>query len=324
MLGLRLVEEPMRTTELALGALLSGVPVMLGCSGVTDDGPGGTPGTGGTPENTVVEFACAESTSSCTSGQIDPIERDEECLVADPPVLPDACDGTESLERPLSCAQTGNTIFYRLTSAQITDDCNLGYDLDGCDGNSCALGENASGEGMGGVDNAIAGLAPLATSLDTNLGVVNQGLYDELCKGKTVVGFEVDANPEQKCATVTTFIDDQLGGTIVLNLSETGCLSGELSVIPLELGGTVRSLDNAVGRITISESGLANGIVGVTIDQATAATLATRLIGSLGSALVVRLLDIDKDLDGDPLVACNALSATVLVGGVAEAPVADP
>jgi hypothetical protein len=324
MLKLRLVEKPMKTTDLALGALLSAVPMMLGCATVTDDEPGETPGTGGTGDAAVVQLACEESTSFCTNGQIDPIERDEGCLVADPPVLPDACDGTESLDRPLSCAQTGNAIVYRFTSAQIADDCNLGYDLDGCNGNSCALGENAPGEGMGGVDNAIAGLAPLATTLDTNLGVVNQALYDELCESKTVVRFAVDANPEQNCATVTTFIDDQLEGTVLLNLSDTGCLSGELGVIPLEIAGTVRSLDNAVGRLTMSESGFANGIVGVTLDQATATTLATRLIGALGSTLVVRLLDIDEDLDGDPLVACNALSVTLRVGGAAEAPTADP
>jgi hypothetical protein len=317
----------MKMTKLALGALLSSALMMLGCSSVTNDGSGGTagtPGTGGTSDVAGAELTCAGSTSSCTNGQIDPIEKKEECMVADPPVLPDACDGTESLKRPLSCPLTGNTIVYRFTSLEIADDCNVGYDLDGCDGNSCALGENAPGEGMGGVDNAMAGLAPFATTLGTNLSWVNQGLYDELCEGKTVVRFTVDANAEENCATITTFIDDELEGTVLLNLSDTGCLSGEFGVIPIEIRGTARSLDNAVGRMTISESGIANGIVGVTIDQATATSLAARLIPGIGGALVARLLDIDADLDGDPLLACNALSVTLRVGGVAEAPATDP
>jgi hypothetical protein len=317
----------MKMTELALGALLSSAPMMLGCSSVTNDGSGGTagtPGTGGTSGVAGTELACAASTSSCTNGQIDPIEKNEECMVADPPVLPDACDGTEILKRPLSCPRTGNTIVYRFTSLEIADDCNVGYDLDGCDGNSCALGENAPGEGMGGVDNAMAGLAPFVTNLGTNLSWVNQGLYDELCEGKTVVRFAIDANAEENCATITAFIDDELEGTVLLNLSDTGCLSGELGVIPIEIRGTARSLDNAVGRLTISESGIANGIVGVTIDQATATSLAERLVPGIGGALVAGLLDIDADLDGDPLLACNALSVTLRVGGVAEAPAIAP
>jgi hypothetical protein len=299
---------------------------MLGCTTVTDDGSGGTSGTGGdgTADAAVAQVTCAASVSSCTNEQIDPIEKDEECSLGDPPDLPDACDGTESIERPLSCTQTGNTITYRLTSAQIAEDCNLGYDLDGCDGQSCFPGHDAPDEGLAGVDNALAGLAPLAISLGTNLGVINQGLYDELCTGKTVVQFVVDPNPEEGCATVTTFIDDTLEGSILLNLTESGCLSGGFGVIPLEIAGAVRSLDNAVGRMTISESGIANGIVGATIDQATAASLATRLIGVVGTALVARLLDINAELTADPLVACNALSVTLRIGGVAEEPAADP
>jgi hypothetical protein len=279
----------------------------------------GTRGAG----DAAVALTCEESATSCINGQIDPIERSEDCLLDDPPILEDACDGTESLERPLSCSQTGNTITYRFTSAQLADDCNLGYDLDGCDGNSCSPGASAPGEGSDGVDNALAGLAQFATNLGTNLRWVNQGLYDELCQAKTVIRFVIDANPEENCLTVTTFIDEELEGTILLNLSDTGCASGNFSSIPLEIVGTVRSLDNAVGRMTISESGIANGIVGVTIDQATAASLANRLVPGIGGVLVAQLLDINENLEHDPLVACNALSVTLRVGGVAEAPAND-
>jgi len=203
---------------------------------------------------------------------------------------------------------------------QIAEDCNLGYDLDGCDGNSCLPGEEAAGEGVAGVDNGMAGLASLAMLLGTNLGAINQGLYDELCKDKTVVIFEADTNPEEDCANVTTFADGEFVGSVRLNLSDTGCISGELGTIPLEIDGTVRALDHAVGRLTISDSGLANGIVGMTIDQTTATSLAMRFISPVASALIVRVFDINDDLSHDPQLACNALSLTLRVGGVVETP----
>ena len=313
----------MQRTRLALGALLSATAAMTACSSVTDDAPSGTGGTAGTgraPDAGVAPLACDESATSCMNGQWDPIERSEECLVADPPALEDACDGTETLERPLTCTLTGSTKVYRVTSVQVADDCDLGYDLDGCDGNSCLPGEDAAGEGMNGVDNALAGLAKTATDLGRNLGLINQGLYDEFCQDKTIIRFEVDANPEENCATVTTFVDDDLQGTVRLNLSDTGCVSGEIGAIPLELAGARRALENAVGRLTMADSGLANGIVGVTMDRTTALSLATRLLGPFAITLVPRLFDINENLEHDPLVSCNALSVTLRVGGVAETP----
>jgi len=311
-------------TKMALGTLLSTAPMIVGCSSLTDDGSGGTPGIGGSAGSNGVALTCEETASSCMNGQIDPIVRDEGCMVPDPPVLPDACDGTESLERPLSCAPTGNTLTYRLTYAEIVDDCNLGYDLDDCNGNSCSLGEAAPGEGMGGVDNAIAALAQLAIDVGTNLSVVNQVFYDNFCNGETNVLFVVDVNSQENCMIVETFISGEPEGTVLLNLSDAGCISGKLANIPFPFRDTILSLDNAVVRMTVSESGLANGIVGGTIDRTTATSLAARWIGVIDSTFVSRLLDINKDLDGDPLVACNALSVALRVGGVAEPEAATP
>jgi hypothetical protein len=313
----------MKTPKLALAALLTSATIMLGCSSVSDDGAGGTAGVGGTAGSGGTALTCAPSTVSCTNGQIDPAVGDDACMVAHPPVLPDACDGTESLERPLSCTQSGNTITYRLTSAQIADDCNVGYDLDDCDGNSCSPGELALGEGIDGVDNALAALAETVASLGGNLGQVNQVLHDELCED-TAIRFVADANPEENCVTVRTFIDDEDEGTALLNLSDAGCISGKLSNIPFGLGATAVSVDNAVLRMTLSESGLANGIVGGTVDQAAVTALVARWSGVVGSAFVVQLLDITTALDGNPLVACNALSLALRVGGVAEAPATEP
>jgi len=308
----------MNMTNIAVGALLAVAPLILACSSVTDDGSGGTFGVGGNGGVGGAALTCAESSASCENGPIDPIVREDGCLVADPPVLPDACTGTESLELPPSCSQTGNTITYQLTSIELVDDCNLGYDLDGCNGESCIPGDNAPGEGNAGVDNALAGLAPLGMIFGTNLSVVNQNFYDNLCDGDVVVRFVLDANPEEGCMTVQIFRDGEFEGTRLVNLGDSGCISGKLGNIPFDFRDTPFSFDNVVGRMTVSETGLANGIVGGTIDRATTSAIAERWFPELGARAVDNVLDINAELDNDPLLNCNALSVTLRVGGVAE------
>jgi hypothetical protein len=303
----------MQRNELALSFLLGSAAVILSCATVRDE-DGGSGGAGGTGGTATVE--CTETTASCENGNIDPIDEDPSCTVGKPPLQPNACDGTESLENPLACALTGNAISYQLTVLEVADDCNTGYDLDSCNGNSCFSGDQAAGEGVDGVDNALAGLAPLIESLGGNLGGVSQAFYDAICDGRLDVRFVVDNNPAQSCATVTAYVDGEPSGTVLLNRSAAGCLSGMLGTIPLTLGGVTRALGNTVLRMTMTDDGFSDGIVGATLDEATAGAIATEFLGVAGSGIVARLLDIDEGLEGDPLMACNALSVTLRLGGV--------
>lgn len=293
--------------------------MMFGCATTTDEaletggtgggGAGGTAGVGG------VDLSCAVPTGRCTSGELDPVTKGD-CAVDEPPVLPEACDGTESLERPTQCPLTGTTITYQLTSIALDGDCNSGYDLDGCDGDSCLRGDNASLEGADGVDNGLAGLASFVEGLGANLGIMNQAYYDALCSGLSDTRFIVDANPEDNCATVTPVIDAEEKGAVAVNLSDAGCLSGDVGNLPFFLGGTVRSLGNVRARFTVSDNGFANGKIGGTIDRNTATSIANMVIGSGAGLLVSRVLDINQELERDPLAACDALSLTLAVGGV--------
>lgn len=310
--------------KLASAFLLAGAVIMLGCSTVNDgtggnagtSGNGGGAGDGGT--GGTVTSLCVETTASCESGNIDPIDEDPACTIAEPPLQPGACDGTESLQNPASCTPTGTTIGYQLTLLEVAEDCNLGYDLDGCNGYSCSPSDLTPGEGADGVDNALAGLASFLEQFGGNLGGVSQAFYEAICEGRLDVRFVVDTNSEQRCATVTTFVDGEDSGTVRLNRSEEGCLSGSLGNIPLTLGGGItRTLGNAVLRMTMTNDGLSDGVVGVTLDQATVGAIAGEFIGIPISGLVARLLDIDEGLERDPENPCNALSATLRLGGVA-------
>jgi hypothetical protein len=307
----------MKMNKLALAVLLASAAIMLGCSSVTDGagGNGGGAGTGGM--GGTATSLCVETTASCESGKIDPIDEDPACMIGKPPVQPNACDGSENLQNPINCTPTETTVSYQLTLLEVVEDCNVGYDLDGCDGNSCSLGDNAPGEGTDGVDNALAGLAPLIETLGGNLGGVSQAFYEAICEGRLDVRFVVDNNPEQRCASVTTYVDGEVSGTVVVNRSEAGCLSGSLGTIPLTIGGITRALGNVVLRMTMTDDGFSDGIVGATLDQATVAAIAGEFIGIPGSGLVARFLDIDEGLERDPEKPCNALSVTLRLGGVA-------
>lgn len=315
----------MRTNRNALLGVLAGTVLVAGCSTVASGGDGGaagiggnggTGGVGGTGGNPPV--LCDEPSAACESGEIDPIIEDPSCMIENPPVQPNACDGTESLENPAGCPPTGNTKSYQLTLLEVVEDCDLGYDLDGCNGNSCMLGDLAPGEGANGVDNALAGLASFLGPLGGNLGGVSQAFYDAICDGRLDIRFEIDENPAQRCASVTTFIDGLNRGTVVLNRGDAGCLSGSLGSVLLSLGGGItRELGNSVLRLTITDEGMSDGIVGATLDQATAAAIAEEFIGVPAAGLVARLLDIDEELMRNPNEPCTALSVTLRLGGVA-------
>jgi hypothetical protein len=311
----------MKISKLALIALLGGALMAFGCSDDTSSsapGTGGTAGSGGTGP-----VACVEVDPSCTNGEVDP--TDENCDPALPtPPTADVCDGTESLENPTECATTGMTVTHQLTQLEILTDCNAGYDLDGCAGVSCLNGGLAPGEGMMGVDNALAGLAPTLVTVGGNLGGVNQAFYDAVCSGVIDLALRVDANVDAGCATVELLVGGTAAGTVLLNVGPVVdgavCASGTIGDLPISIGEPGMAVDGSIGnavlRVSITpDAGFSNGTLGGTVDQATAAAIADLLIDG-GSAVVREVLDINDDLSGDVGTACNALSLTLTIGGV--------
>ena len=124
-------------------------------------GGGGTAGAGG-------GVPCQPTTDRCRNVTIEPHEP---CCEQPVPDQDNACDGSESTENPASCTPTGNPITYRLTVMEVEDDCNVGYDLDGCNGESCVPSGLAPAEGMRGGENALGG-SPLGKTL--GIGEIGQ------------------------------------------------------------------------------------------------------------------------------------------------------
>ncbi len=329
----------MKISKLALIALLGGALMAFGCSddssGTAGSGGGGTGGEGGTGGGTGGTggggMACSEPPASmCMNGEIG--ETTPCCELPIPPSA-SVCLGDESLVNPASCTETGTVVIHQLTQFEILGDCNVGYDLDGCNGESCSLGGLAPGEGMDGNDNALAGLAPVLSGVGGNLDGVNQALSDALCGvggdacDETVttldLKFGVDANLDENCATVDLIVDGAEVGTVLLNVSDpvdgAVCASGTIGTIPVELGGTNGSFGNAVIQMTISEGGFSDGKLGATVDATTAVAIAEGILTGAG-AVVGQVFDINENLEGDSSTPCNALSGTYLVGGVVAAP----
>ena len=270
--------------------------------------------TGMCPDGPPPPMTCVEASSMCSSGAIDPI--DVTCSLADPPTQANGCNGSESIVNPASCTQTGSSVVHQLTLMQIHQNCNAGYDLDSCNGNSCSLGGLAPGEGVGGVDNALAGMAPILAGVGGNLGGVEQAFHDGICAGDIDIQFAINTNAAENCAIVQIRDGGALVDTVILNRSNTGCLSGTLGTLPLNIAGIPGTLENAIVRMTVSSTGFSDGILGATVDQGTAGTIMDVLIDG-GSAVVAQVLDINEDLVGDSSVGCNALSTTLEIGGTA-------
>lgn len=280
---------------------------------------GGTAGAGGDP------VPCQPTTSRCTNGVIEPHEP---CCEQPVPDQENACDGTESTENPATCTPTGNPITYRLTVMEVEDDCNVGYDLDGCDGESCVPSGLAPAEGMSGIDNALAGFAPTAEYVGGNLGRLNKQLSDALCGltggdcgdeiATTEIRFVIDANPMEGCANLTVLTDGEPSAH-VLNLNDDGCMSGRLGTMPLPLVGWTYSLDNTVVRTTVSPAGFSHGRLGGTMDVATM----SQVIGTFLPVGAVATFVLDINASTPPTIdagaLCNGMSATFRIGGVAEA-----
>ena len=286
-------------------------------------GVGGTAGTGGSPI-----VLCEQTSDRCQNAPIDPHEP---CCEQPVPDQENACDGTESTQSPATCTPTGNAVTHRLTVMELEGDCNVGYDLDTCQGRSCVPTGLAPEEGVLGVDNAFAGFVVTAAPIGGDFRRFNQALSDSLCgrrddveRGDCLletppheIRFVVDANASEDCVNVTVLADDEANAHI-LNLSDDGCASGTLGTIPITIGGEEGSLENTVVRMTLSPAGFSHGLLGAAMDVDTAAIAR----GSLGITAAVDwpLLDISASIPPvrDASAACNGLSVTLRIGGIAE------
>ena len=153
-----------------------------------------------------------------------------------------------------------------------------------------------------------------------NVGGVDQAIHDGICSGGDIaVSFRIDANTEENCATVEILDDGVAGDPVLFNLSDTGCLSGTIGTIPLNIGGEPGQISSALIRVTLTEGGLSNGSLGATVGGATAAAIADLIIDN-GGVLVAEVFDINEDVSGDTAGACDALSMTLTVGGATETP----
>ena len=333
----------MKISKLALIALLGSALMAFGCSDSDGDGGnGGSAGTGGTAGGggggegggggDVPPAACIDAETMCSNGEIDATVPC--CALATPPDVADVCTGDESLENPASCTATGEVVTHQLTVFEIAGDCNVGYNLDSCNGVSCINGGLAPGEGVDGVDNALAGLAPVLAGVGGNLGGVNQAFSDALCgvSGDSCdqqvtpldIQFGVDANLEEGCANVDLILDGVSASSVILNVGPVTdglvCASGTLGSIPLEIGGTAGQFDNTVVRMTIAPAdGFANGLLGATVPADTAVAIAEALLEGAG-AVVGQVFDVNADLSGDNENGCDSLSSTYSIGGVVVEP----
>jgi hypothetical protein len=321
-----------------------------GTGGTAGAGTGGTAGTGGSP----IVF-CEPTNDRCMNGTIQPHEP---CCEQEVPDQANACNGTESTENPTACTATGATVTYRLTLIELESDCNVGYDLDACEGQSCVPIGLRPAEGMSGVDNALAGSASIWAGIGADLWTFNQALSgsvcglaaayvcdggdndgdpcsrDNECAGvgarcaerdcvrqvpPTEIRFEVDANASEGCANVTVLADGEASAHI-LNLSDDGCASGTLGTIPIPIHGIEVSLENTVVRMTVSSEGFSHGLLGSVMDVMDASILWILFGDRVEAAIAVSMLDINASTPPvqDASANCNGLSATFVIGGVAQ------
>jgi hypothetical protein len=133
------------------------------------------------------------------------------------------------------------------------------------------------------------------------------------------IRFVIDANAGEQCANVTVLADGEPSSHI-LNLSDDGCLSGRLGTIRMPFVGDQASFGNTVLRMTVSPTGFSHGLLGATIDGNLVWVMMNVLIGGAWDGTAVPM-DINTSTPPiiDAAVACNGLSATLRIGGIAEA-----
>jgi hypothetical protein len=171
----------MNTSKLALIALLGSALTAFGCSSDSDGGGGSGGGAGGA--GGAIDPLCQPVEGECMGGEFDSVVLCAACDIPAPPNPTDACTGSESIDNPASCDAGATTVTYRLTQMLVAEDCSLGFDLDGCDGETCKASEATltSPDGANGVDNGLSSLTPILPTFETSLTGVEQAFYDSLC-----------------------------------------------------------------------------------------------------------------------------------------------
>ena len=300
---------------------------VMGCSETSGTGgDGGGVGGGGSGGDPIV--ACLPTEDRCENGTTEPHEP---CCEQKVPDQANACNGTESTQNPATCTPTGDTVTHRVTLMELEGDCNVGYDLDDCQGRSCVPTGITQEDGLSGVDNAFAGIGPVIAGVGGDLRGFNQALSDSLCgrrddveRGDCLletppheIRFVVDANASEDCVNVTVLADDEASAHI-LNLNDDGCASGTLGTIPITIRREEGSLENTVVRMTLSPAGFSHGLLGAVMDRDTA-SLARHSLG-ITAAGPWPVLDISASIPPvrDASAACNGLSVTLRIGGIAE------
>jgi hypothetical protein len=280
----------MSISKLALIALLGGALMAFGCSDETS-GTGGSAGTAGSGGSAgaggdggggdgggggAIDPLCQPVAGECMGGEIDAITQCPvaNCDPAPPPTVADACAPDASTDNPNGCASGGSTITYALTLMQIAEDCSEGFNLDDCNGDSCARPVPhipfPAPDGADGVDNALSSLTPALVPLDTSLTAVDQAFYDSLC-GRTnspAVGVcEGGTEAGDPCALTMECVGGNDDGETCID--DTGCtdVQGTCSTTVATMclantdcpsGETCENAD--VGKCTdVSDDGCANG-----------------------------------------------------------------
>ena len=109
-----------------------------------------------------------------------------------------------------------------------------------------------------------------------------------------------------------------MGGVVGVCEGATVCASGQLGILPVTLAGTAGVLGNAVVRMTVSEDGFSDGLLGATADSETAIAIASA-ISDVAAGVVDLTFDINSTVTQDTSAMCDALSMTLEVGGAAQA-----
>jgi hypothetical protein len=115
--------------------------------------------------------------------------------------------------------------------------------------------------------------------------------------------------------TTTSFLN--LVSSDPTDPTSPSCLSGELEPIPTLLLTVPATLGNPSVRMTLSSGGFSNGVLGATIDEATAKLIAAS-ISEAAVQVIPFAFDISEMLEQDTSAACNALSMGLEIGGVTE------
>lgn len=298
---------------------------VMGCSETSGAGGSGGGGAGGGGQGGMncPDPICPPVDETCESASAGSIEAC--CELPTPPAQVNACIGDESTSNPSSCGATGVTTVYRLTSLKLAADCNVGFDLDGCNGQFCEPPRYPS-EGIDGVDNALAVI--------DGLGAISQLFADALCGGTRGEGAQCDqsipaldirvafeSNPDEQCANVAVWADGHESTREILNLGDatpsgTRCASGRLGAIPLTLGATEVVHQGWALRMTVSNAGFSDGTLGVILDRENAAMLLETALPDLSGNVADYLDTLIGPWCGR--TECDALSGTYKIGGVAE------